>query len=174
MDSFQLDLETGAPLPRRGEHERRCGEVLHGHADRLVQRNLRGVGPAGTCAGATQSSRTTGSAEWVVAATTSAPRTASSKEPAAVTPSSSASERAFAASRPATRISLQSRIRAKARACDRAWTPVPRMASTHASSRASSRAASAAAAAVRVAVMCVPSISASGVPFSGSKSMIAA
>ena len=51
---------------------------------------------------------------------------------------------------------------------------MPRIASTRASGRASSRAASAAAAAVRIAVMYVPSISATGVPFAGSKSTIAA
>src|SRR5581483_1236367 len=128
-----------------------------------------------TCVpGATQAARTTGSAECVVAATTSAPRTASSSEAAALTPSSAARAAVRSGSRPATRTSVQSRMRAKARAWERAWTPVPTIASTWASSRASSRVASAAAAAVRVAVMNVPSISAIGVPFAGSKSAIAA
>ncbi len=48
------------------------------------------------------------------------------------------------------------------------------MASTRASGRASMRVASAAAAAVRIAVMYVPSMSATGVPVAGSKSAIAA
>ena len=52
------------------------------------------------------------------------------------------------------------RTRDTARACVRACTPVPHIASTRASSRASSRADSAEPAAVRVAVMYVPSISA--------------
>ena len=51
---------------------------------------------------------------------------------------------------------------------------MPRIASTQASGRASRRVASAAAAAVRIAVMYVPSMSATGVPVSGSKSAMAA
>ena len=40
VNLLQLDLQAGAALPRRSEHERRGGEVLDGDADRLVQRDL--------------------------------------------------------------------------------------------------------------------------------------
>ena len=111
-----------------------------------------------TCVpGLSHSRRTTGSWAAVVAWTTSAPRTASSNSP-----------------RPATRTSAKSRTRGNISCAERDCTPVPRMASTRASGRASRRVASAAAAAVRIAVMYVPSMSATGVPVSGSKSAIAA
>jgi len=76
--------------------------------------------------------------------------------------------------RPATRTSSKRRTRRSAAACVRAWTPEPRIASTRASSRASSRVASAEPAAVRVAVMYVPSMSATGAPLSGSNTQISA
>ena len=46
MDLLQLDLQTGAPLSRCGENERRGGEILDGDADRLVQSNFDRAGPA--------------------------------------------------------------------------------------------------------------------------------
>src|SRR6266576_939166 len=126
--------------------------------------------------GESHSRRTIGSVACVVAATTSEPRIASSYEltARACGPISSASASALDRSRPATRISLNARTRGNARACERAWTPVPRRASTSASSRARSRVASAEPAAVRAAVMDVPSITARGVPFSVSKTTITA
>lgn len=76
--------------------------------------------------------------------------------------SSAASSAALAGSRPAMRIWRIGRTRHIARACDRAWTPVPRMASTLASSRASRRADKAEQAPVRTAVIAVPSSKATG------------
>ena len=112
---------------------------------------------------------------WVAAATTSAPSSASSHEETARPPSSGRERLRLRAGRDAaTRTSVKSRTRASARPCDWAWTPLPSTARTDASSRASRRVASAEAAAVRVAVMYVPSISATGLPFAGSKTMIAA
>ena len=75
--------------------------------------------------------------------------------------------------RPAPRAKSR-RARGTSPAAERDCTPVPRIASTRASGRASRRVASAAAAAVRIAVMYVPSMSATGVPVAGSKSAMAA
>src|SRR5436190_1158844 len=107
-----------------------------------------------TCTpGWSHSRRTIGSVACVVAAMTSAPRTAASNDDAAEAPSSPASASARFGSREATRTSRKSRTRRRASACVRACTPAPRIASTRASSRARSRVASAEPAAVRVAVM---------------------
>src|SRR6266550_3691474 len=76
-----------------------------------------------TCTpGDSHSRRTIGSVEWVVAATTSASRIASSYEPIARAggPISAASASAFARSRLAIRISVKARTRGSARTCERA------------------------------------------------------
>ena len=67
-------------------------------------------------------------------------------------------------SRPAMRISSKARTRGTARACERACTPVPRIASTSRVLAREQPRRERGACAVRVAVMYVPSISASGVP----------
>jgi hypothetical protein len=72
------------------------------------------------------------------------------------------------------RIVRHVRIRASARACERACTPEPITVTLSASVRARRRVANADPAAVRVAVMYSPSMTASGVPVSGSKQQISA
>src|SRR4051794_16308136 len=72
------------------------------------------------------------------------------------------------------RTSPNSRTRGTASRCARACTPVPRIASVDESGRASSRTDSAEAAAVRIAVIAVPSSSASGRPLAGSNMTITA
>jgi len=124
--------------------------------------------------------RITGSVAWVVAHAMSAPSSASSLVDAArtctcgISESSAASADVFAVSRPATRICVIGRTRHTARACDRAWTPVPSTASTVASSLARSRADNAEHAPVRMAVIAVPSSNASGSPVSGENVRITA
>ena len=126
------------------------------------------------------SRHTTGPAELVQAQTTSAPSRASAWLEHARTgrPNSWASSAATAAvrsaSRPASRTSSKEATRVTAWAWARAWTPVPRIASVAASPRASRRTDSADPAAVRVAVMCVPSISATGRPSSWSNTAMSA
>ena len=149
LDRRRVDARRARPRPpasgsERERATRRRSSPRGRSRDRARSRTAAKPTEPTCVPGRRQSSRTTGSAECVVAATTSAPRTASSNE-AARAPISAASASAFARSRPATRISCQSRMPANARACERAWTPVPRIASTRASSRASRRAASAAA-----------------------------
>lgn len=74
----------------------------------------------------------------------------------------------------ATRTSSNGRTRLTASRCERPCTPAPSTASTEASSRASARTDTAELAPVRTAVMCVPSITASGVPVSASNTAISA
>src|SRR5436853_1244239 len=50
VNLLKLDLETGAPLPGRGQDERRGGEILDGDADRLVQSNFDRGGSAAPAA----------------------------------------------------------------------------------------------------------------------------
>ena len=67
-----------------------------------------------------------------------------------------------------------SRTRGTARAWARAWTPVPSTANVEASGRASSRVARAEQAAVLAAVMCSPSMRATGAPVASSKTAMTA
>ena len=93
-----------------------------------------------TCApGASHSRRTIGSRAVVQVQTTSAPRSASS----AVPPSR----------RLQVRISASPRTALIASACERAWTPAPRMATIRAPPGASARVATAETAAVRISVI---------------------
>ena len=124
--------------------------------------------------GASHSRFRIGSAALVQAQTTSAPATASSKVSNAVAPVSSANACACSGSRLAIRTSWKSRTRPTARGASAPWTPAPRIASTRESSRASARVETAAPPPVRMAVMCVPSITAIGVPVSASKTAISA
>ena len=153
---------SGAPAGSGANAESRCSTTTTSARSTIAGSSseppLRVDPTELTCApGLSHSKRTTGSGEAVVAWTTSAPRTASSNSP-----------------RPATRTSAKSRARGNISCDERDCTPVPRIASTRASGRASRRVASAAAAAVRIAVMYVPSMSATGVPVFGSKSAMAA
>ena len=99
----------------------------------------------------------------------SAARTASSMDAAAVPAISSASARTRSGSRPAIRNRGLRNAALIASTWARACTPVPTTATTWLSGLASARLADADPAAVRIAVINVPSITATGVPLSGSK-----
>src|SRR5207253_1854085 len=152
-----LDREASPCSHRAGSVENKaCGRgVLDGEAGRLVQGDL--VVGATTRLLLREDLADLGDmlrVESLQHATTSAPRTASSKDSTArACRLRLARSLARSALREAMRISLKSRMRGKVSRCANPCTPAPRIARTRASSRASTRAATAAVPPVRIAVM---------------------
>ena len=158
-----------AAAPRHSTKTRPARMVAGSSWDRSCPRPS-----SGGCRGRASPAPRMGSRASVQQQTTSAPVTASSNE-ATARAAGWAAARASAwpgCGRP--RGCRGSRAPAGTRPGGSGPTPAPRMASTAASGRARAPAATAAVAPVRAAVMRVPSMTATGVPSSGSNSAISA